>query len=276
MRRTSGFAVLVAVFLGCGPGKELPDPSMKGQTKPQPEPVTPVPAKSEDKARAIVEAALKATSGGDVTRIEKVKAFRSSATGVMQRPVAGQLLNLETTREFEAAWPNSFRLRVDSQSLKPFTIGLRRPVVWLREGDESRPFPDPRHAEEIAAIDAVGLNWLCLLVPLPDSKVVVFAHATTTFGEKAFDVVKASVAGFPVFTLTFNDAHLLSRVEYSNLEQGSQTTKLMNLTDHKPFGGLMLPAKVEVVRNGTVIEQWNMTKWEVVEKMDESIFDMPK
>ena len=276
MRRTTGFAVLAAVVFGCGPGKELPDPSLRGQSGPQTPLPTPIPTKSDDKARAVVDAALKATSGGQVARIEKVKAFRSSGKGVMRRPVGRQELDLETTREFESVWPNACRVRIESQSLKPLTLGMRRPALWMREGELLVPLPDPRGAEESVAIDTLGHNWLLYLVPLYDPKVIVFDPVQTTVGDKVFDSVKASVPGYPLFALTFNDAHLLTRVEYSNFETGTWVTKLLILGEHRPFDGILLPTKLDSLRNGTQVERWTMTKWEVVEKLDESTFDAPK
>ena len=275
MCRTAGFVVLVAVVIGCGPGKQLPDAAVKPSTPPV-EPTPTIPRMSEAKARTVVDAALRATSGGQVARIEKVKAFRSSAKGVMRRPVGGQLLDLDTTREFEAVWPNACRLRLDSQSLKPFTVGLNRPAIWVREGDQFQPIPDARRAEEIAAIDTLGRDWLMYLVPLYDPKVVAFDASTATVAGKTFDTVKVSVPGYPLFVLSFNEAHLLSRIEYTYTENGASITNVLLPTDHKPFDGILLPTKIEYVRNGQLVEQWNMTKWEVVEKMDETIFDVPK
>ena len=275
MCRTKGFAVLVAGLIGCGPGKQLPDAAVKPSAPPV-EPALRIPTKSDAAAKAVVDAALRATSGGQVARIETVKAFRSSAKGVMRRPVGGQLLDLDTSREFEAVWPNACRLRLDSQSLKPFTVGLNRPAVWVREGDEVQPIPDARRAEEIAATDTLGRDWLMYLVPLYDPAVVAFDASTTTVAGKTFDTVKVSVPGYPLFVLSFNDGHLLTRVEYLYVENGASVTTVLLPAEHKPFDGILLPTKIEYVRNGQLVEQWNVTKWEVVEKMDESIFDMPK
>ena len=276
MRHTHGFVVLVALLGGCGPGKELPDATQKVVTGPQTPPPATIPAASDDKAKAVVDAALKATSGGDVARLQKVKAFRSSGTGLMQRPVGGQNLNLETTREFETVWPNACRLRVESQSLKPFTLGMRRPAVWMREGDQAVPIPDPRAAEESVAVDTVGHNWILYLVPLLDPKTVVFDAAQLTVGTKPHNRVKAAVPGYPVFTLTFDDAHRLVDVEYAHLETGGWITKVLRLDAHKPFDGILLPTKIESVRNGVAVERWTMTKYQVVEKIDDAAFDAPK
>jgi hypothetical protein len=276
MCRTFGLAFFSVISIACGPGKQLPDASQRVVTGPQPPPAATVPAKSDEKAKAIVDAALKATSGGDVSRIEKVKAFRSSAKGFMSRPVGGQNLSLETTREFETVWPNACRLRIESQSLKPFTLGLRRPLLWTREGDQPMPIPDPRAAEESVAIDTVGHNWILFLVPLLDPKTVVFEPNAITLGDKKLKVVKAAVPGYPVFTLTFDAADLLVQVEYTNFETGAWVTKVLGLDAHKPFGGIMLPTKVESVRNGVPVERWVMSKWEAVEKIDDATFDPPK
>lgn len=276
MRRTPGSAVLVAFVLGCGPGKQLPDPSLRGQSGP-PAPFAPlIPPKSDDKAKAIVDAALKATSTGDVSRLEKIKAFRSSAKGYMQRPVGGQTLNLETTREFETVWPNACRVRIESQSMLPLTVGMRRPMIWMREGDKAVPFPDQRAAETNVAVDTVGHNWILFLVPLLDPRTVVFDPTSATIGDKKIHVVRAAVPGYPVFTLTFSDAHLLVQVEYAQVENGGVVNHVLAFDGHKPFGGVMLPTKVEGTHNGVVVERWTMTKWEAVEKIDDATFDPPK
>jgi hypothetical protein len=37
----------------------------------------------------------------------------------------------------------------------------------------------------------------------------------------------------------------------------------------------MLPTQVEFVRNGDLVERWTMT-WQIVDHIDDSVFDMPK
>lgn len=275
--RVVGIAALSAAAGGCGPGKQLPDESLKGTIGPSPEAAVKVPAESDPDARRVVDRCLKASTGDHVTRVEKIKAFKTTARGTMVRPLPGdQRLPVDSVREVRTKWPNSCRIRLDSVALQPFEMGLRRPVIWIRVGTEFVQLPDPLHQEELAATDLVGQHWLLTLAPLTNPKTVAFDPATRTLGDKPADVVKVAVPGYTVFTLTVNHAGLLSQVDYEFVERGSNIIKKIVLGEHKSFDGVMLPTLVEYVRSGELVERWTISKWEFFDTMDDGVFDPPK
>jgi hypothetical protein len=281
----AGLTALVAVTLGlsalsgCGEEKKLPGAESTG-TEPQVNSTPTVPAVSEEAARRVVDRAIKVMTDGHPERIEKTKVNRSTAKGHYFKPVNGQFQFVETTRQFQAVYPDRVRVEYDFQSEgNQLTIGLRRPAgVWARVTVGQPPVFDPQQFAEIVAVDAVGTYWLLTLTPLSDPKTVVFGLTTTPAGGRPFDTLKAVVPGYPVvFTLWFDQATwVLTRIEYANLEAGALVTKALAVSEYKPFAGLTLPTKIDYRRDGRIAEQWTVESWEFPDKIDEAVFIEPK
>lgn len=270
--------VAAAVLLGCGPGKQLPDKVAPPSQRSGPEPDAP-PATSEEAAKKIVAKCLDATTEKNPLRIEKAKASKSTAKGVMQRPLLEQIATVETTRRVQAVWPDRTKWVYDFKSdvIKPLSVGLRRPAVWVRDGNDPVPLPDTRAAEDVVLIDTTGQYWMLMLVPLTDPKAVVFAAGTAPIGPRTADTFKLALPGLPVFHLAVDQqTGLLARVEYANTEDGVVIRKILSLSDYKPTAGVQLPTKIEFVRNNNLVEKWSVESWEFVDAIDNAVFDPPK
>ena len=88
--------------------------------------------------------------------------------------------------------------------------------------------------------------------------------------------VKASIPGCPVFTLWFNEkTSLLGLVTCTHQEGGATIQKRFTLTGYKPIGGVQLPTRIELARNTQTVEQWEVTSWDFVDKIDDAVFDLP-
>lgn len=289
MRSLAWPAVIVAaagvgLVPGCGgPAKELPKVVPVAPDDPPDARPEPVPEKSEPAAAEVVAKAVRAATEGHPDRLAKVRVNRATMKGTVDRP--GR--HVATVRTLAAVWPDRWALADDSNDgngpLKVL-IRLRRPVLWsgtTREGQtESVRFPDPKAQEITVADELIGRHWLPLLLPLTDPKTVVFGHRKDATGPRAADVVKAAVPGCgPVFTLWFDAASgLLGRIDFDQREPGNPTPtrKQFVLFNHRLFGGVMAPGRVEYWHNGGKVEDWNVDAWEFPDRLDDATFDPPK
>jgi hypothetical protein len=277
-------AVGLSTLSGCGEGKLLPgagvistEPRVGSQV---------VPAASEEKARQVVERAIRAMTDGHPERVEKTKVNRSTAKGQYNRRLPdGQFRFVDTDRLFQAVYPD--RVRVDYE-FKPYefnpegsrlTIGLRRPVgVWVRDSTAPGAGFNAQQFSDLVAVDAIGTHWLLTLTPLADPQVVVFGFATASAGGRPFDTIKASHPSYPVvFNLWFEQATgRLAKIEYANMEAGAPVSKVIALGEYKPFGGLTLPTKINYTHNVTNAERWTVESWEFPDAIDDAVFAEPK
>jgi hypothetical protein len=286
-RLVVGLTALVAVVVvlsnlpGCGPEKTLPEGDKVATTPRDGGSLPAVPAASEEKARQVVERAIKAMTDGHPERVEKTKVNKSTAKGHYYKPVAsGQYQFVETRRVFQTAYPDKVRVEYDFlPESSQMTIGLRRPTgVWARVSNGQTPVFDPQQYAEIVSVDALGTYWLLTLTPLAEPKTVVYGLATTAAGGRPFDTVKAVVPGYPVeFKLWFGQSDgLLARIEYTHLEGGAPVSKLIAVAEPRAFAGLTLPTKIEYTRNAQRAEQWTVESWEFPDAIDDAVFTEPK
>lgn len=292
MRRATGFgvglaSVGLALLVGCGPEKKLPD-----KEPPVVDPGPPaIPTESQPEAREVVEHAVQALTDGHPERLEKAKVNRLVLEGLVRFPVpmTDQTVMAKTIRRLAGVWPDRLRFEQETPSEKPRLVlsGYRPAGFWLlAASDEGRPEPiplgNPQQQEEILRVDGVGQYWFYLLVPLIDPKTVVFEARTTRLPDPAgkdieVEGIKVAVPNHPVFTLWFDrKTHLLARIQYPHSERGSPIRKMITIASHKPSAGLILPAVVRFDRNEFTVEEWNALSWEFPERLDESVFDPPK
>jgi hypothetical protein len=276
--------MLAAAIPGCGPGKELPDEIPK--TTENTEKGSGVPTASEPAARAYVEKALKAFTGGKPELVTKVKFSRAVLNGTSQLPIENRPTEFSSERTIAAAWPDRFA--VTNHLTKP---GLELNAgIWLRGKDltmlhGSVEFNPPNRAEIIQTEPAnVALgHWMATLVPLADPRAIVFDFQSASVippqgGQpQPVQMLKLALPDFPVFQLAFDPkTDLLIRVESSIPDQGVRVRKLWTASDHKPGpDGRILPGKTEVRHNNTVVEIWTVEKWEFPAEIPETEFAPP-
>jgi hypothetical protein len=274
-----GVAVLLSTLSGCGQEKSLPTPDPEPESRGGGEQRV-IPAASEEQARQVVERAIRAMTDGHPERVQKTKVNRSTAKGHYYKLLNGQYQFVETHRVFQAVYPDRARADYD---FKPegyqLTIGMRRPAgVWAKVTNGPAPAFDPQQFAEVVAVDAIGTHWMLTLTPLAEPKTVAFGFATASADGRPYDTIKVSIPGYPVvFGLWFEQASArLTRVDYSHLEAGVAVTKVIALSEHRPFAGLTLPTKIEYTRNGQIAEQWAVESWEFPDTIDDAVFVEPK
>ena len=179
-------------------------------------------------------------------------------------------------------WPDRARIdyRFATGDIKRSLFLIRRPSVWVyvEKDSQLQEFspPSAKEKEENVAVAITGQYWLPMLLPLVDPKTIVFGAAQEMLEDQRADVVKASIPGCPVFTLWFNEkTSLLGLVTCTHQEGGATIQKRFTLTGYKPIGGVQLPTRIELARNTQTVEQWEVTSWDFVDKIDDAVFDLP-
>lgn len=273
-------AVGLSSLTGCGPEKSLPGVDTVATDRGE-KPTAEVPAASEEKARQVVDRAVKAMTDGHPERLQKTKVNRSTAKGHYYKPVNGQFQFVETNRQFQAVYPNQIRVDYEftAEGGRTNTIGLRRPAgAWFRDSAAPSPVQDPQQFAEMVGVDAIGTHWMVTLTPLTDPQVVAYGFAPASAGGRPFDTVKVAIPGYPVvYTLWFDQASgLLARVAFTNFVVGTKVDKELAVSEHKPFAGLTLPTKISYTHNGQTAETWTVDTWEFPDRIDDAVFVEPK
>jgi hypothetical protein len=282
MRHLSAWAVgavAAAVAIGCGPGKELPDPVSRstgsspagGDTKEQ------VPATADPAAKAVTDRALKAITQNSIDQLVKPKSSRVVQRGGIQLPNNPVLTG--ATRRIEAGWPDRARVAYEfKDAVAPtITLGMRGPLAWKTRGPTREMVANPTEVAQTLRTDVLAQHWMLLGLPLAEPGAVVFAPQTETVANRAATTVKFVLPDLPVFHVTFDDqSGLPVRIEYTTTESGQRLRKVLTVTEHKPSGGLLLPSELEFVQNGVLAEKWTVETWEFPDKLDDTLFDAPK
>jgi hypothetical protein len=281
MRRFSAWAVglvAAAVVIGCGPGKEIPDevPGPKALIGPASDPLGPAASASDPEAKAVVDRAVKAITENVPGGLGKAKVSRAVYKGEMQLPQRSAMTKMERT--IEAVWPDQALVIIAFKEEQPQTaapsvsLGLNHNEGWMKNGSALVP-GNPADMAQIIQTDVTAQYWLMLGPALAETRLVAYDLKKTAGGS----TVKLAFPNMPVLRVTFEDkSGLPVQVEYNPVEQQQRLHKVLKMSDHKPTGGLLLPAALELFQNDRLTERWATESWEFPEKIDPSHFEAPK
>ncbi len=273
-----GFVVTVVLVVGCEPVKELPTDVPKVDRAPTLPQVT--PNKSEPAAKAIVDRAVLALTGGKPELLAKGKVSRANLKGVrFTRDTATQWT--EVNRTVAAVWPDRVYAAEDFQAQNNKVViegWLRRPEMIVFNNGVPHPHANPTEREQNFASDEVGQHWMALLIPATDPKAVLFDSQSVESDRRMLRLVKLALGAYPTYHLTFDGkTDALLRVEYAVTEFGSPRLTTMIYSDHKPGPeGLVLPYKFECLHNGVAVERLTVEKWELPAAIKDEEFSPPK
>lgn len=239
-----------------------------------------VPDKPDPDAKAVVERAVKALTGGKPELLAKLKTSRVALKGTLVFPIENTNQSLEATRTVAAVWPNRVYGLTEVHphgNRLGIEVWLHRPNFATANNGQFSPLPNHDLIELNFAYDAVGQIWMPLLLPLADAKAVVFDLQSVVFEARSLHLLKLSLDNYPLYQLTFDAKDALVRVEYATTDTGVPRRTTMAFSDHKPGpDGLVLPHKFECRHNNTVVERWTVEKWEFPEKIGDEQFSPPK
>lgn len=285
-RLATGVALAAFGFAlaGCGPAKELPNVDDLPTAPGAGEKAVAVPTQSEAAAKEYAETARKAFGGGNADLVAKSALSRATFKGMMVDPESAA--QTPAKRTIAAGWPDRFyagnELDVGGQPLH-IRVWARGDALSVFQGDRESERVNSAEQLKIVRADAVGQHWMALLLPLADPKAVVYDLKSAdvvlphTSQSRPMKLLKLALPDRPAYQLTFDaKTDLLVRVEYTTAELGGQMRKQWTVVEHKSGpDGRMLPAKTECRHKGTMVEKWDVEKWEFPASIDAD-FDMKK
>ncbi len=279
----AALAVAAGLIVGCGAGKELPNATPKGPNDDAPAAV--VPAASEPAAKAYIETAVKAYTGGKPELVAKGKASRAVLKGKQYK--LDDVPVVETVRTIAAVWPDRYLDNDERQAQgrkAVVTAYLHRPHFVVVEGSVEQVLSNNTERERNFTGDATGQFWMTLFLPLTDPKAVVYDLRPNTFLPLGaaqpipVQTLKLSLGEFPSYQLTFDaKTDLLLRVDYNYSQYGTPTRQTWTMGNHKTGPeGFFLPTNTEFRLNNSVVEEWVVEKWEFPAAIADTEFSPPK
>jgi hypothetical protein len=240
-----------------------------------------VPAASDPKAKEYVEKAVKAFTAGKPELVGKGNTSRAVLKGRVIRQDVG---TTDTERTITAVWPDRIAVTDDVQGRRVTAYSHRPNFAVVQQGREVEELPNRAETARNFTADVTAQHWMCVLAPLLDKKAVVFdarpadVVSPQTGQPQAVNLLKLALPDSPLYQLVFDGkTDLLLRVEYTLVEQGVRRRKRWSALEHKPGpDGQMLPSKLEMGHDGTIVEQWAETKWEFPATIPDTEFSPPK
>lgn len=278
MRRMWGVAGIMAIGTAVGLGCSNDPPPIQhakavpGSNTDKPvelPPMTP-PDKFDAAAKAIVDDAIKAHTGGKPELLQKLKSVEYTREG---QALAGGQLPISSKWLIHAAWPNRVRFHLE-MSDRPINVLCRNgDKVWQSSGGTK--FEPPDDFARDFRIDATS-EWLWMLFPLTEPSTVLAMAPETTANTRPAVGVRIWANGVTDAILHFDkETKLLVRITFEGRESRRKVTKELAILTHKTFHGLTLPDKMILKADGTVLAEWNTTALDFRPTIDAKVFENP-
>jgi hypothetical protein len=232
-------------------------------------------ARAEDKpdVSALLEKGIKALGGE--ARLEKLKAATWKGKGTFH---AGGTA-MEYTGEWAMQAPDRYRAIVHAEA-----NGTKYKRVRVLDGDKGWTKADDNPAEEMNA-DAVAeirrelhAQWLTRLVPLRDGSFTMAVTGTTKVGELpavGLEVTAKDGRKFHLYLDRDSGLLLKSETRIKPVGASEEVKQEVLYADYKDVGGIKHAAKIIVKRDGRTILEQEVTEYQPMEKLDESMFAKP-
>ena len=231
-----------------------------------------LPARADDKdATAIVDKAIGALGGAE--KLGKVSAFAWKSKGTINFGGNENEFNGKVTIK----GLDQYRRESVNDQFSAVVV-LDGAKGWRKFGDNSSELEGERLANEKRV---VYLNVIPItLVALKGTGFKYEAAGEEKIGDKAAVVLKVTGPDSKDFKLSFDkESGLPVKLVASNILgfQGSEEYTLeMTFANYKDFGGIKKATKVEMKRDGEAFQNWEVTEFKVLDKVDADTFTEPK
>ncbi len=281
MRHFIGYtivALIAAIALGCGSGKELPDvvPHTKEAGVTSPDPVEKAPEASDPAAKAIADRAIKAITQNQPDLLVKARNCKLTAHGLFQLPPKNQTMT-EAKCIINSMWPDRGQITYDFGGSHKLVFGKRGVFGWWV--NSPLPYVAPSELAQVIQTDLMAQQWFLVGLGLAESGAVFFDPKNEKTAKSSTTTIKVGLKDLLVYRVAFDDqSGLPVRIEYAPLEIGQRVRvkKVISASDPMLASGLMLPTTISLTQNEQLAYRWTVDHWDFPEKMDDSVFDPPK
>jgi len=261
-------------LVGCAEDKGIPERPPDSEVKPRassPEAVK--PDKEDPAARAIVEKAIAAHTGGKPERLEKFKTHHIVMKGRMVSPEDRSFVNMGI--ETWSAWPDQFAIRFDKGDQTALSWAVTPNGGYQRQ-DARTVVPMSPADTRVIHHDCAVLAWGGTIAALANPGAMYHHPGTSTLDDRSFRTVRCYVPGQPEWTLWFDEkTGLLDRIFYQGLEGSILKAKSLVLGNYAEEHGVKLPKQISLTIGGTPYFQMKVESLETPEKLEPKTFTEP-
>lgn len=232
------------------------------------------PARADDAkdVTAILDKAVKALGGEE--KLSKAKGFTLKAKATLT--FMGMDIELETavTSKGVAASRQEFAGSFGGMDIRGVTV-LAGKDGWQTMNDQTMDLPDDRRA---AAVRERYMNVAPVLVlPLKGKGFKLAAGGEEPVDGKPAAVVKATDPDGKEFKVYFDKASGLPVRTAGRVLgfAGDEADQVATYSDFKDMGGIKKATKVVVTRDGEKFATQQVTEFELLEKVDDKLFEKP-
>ena len=231
-----------------------------------------IPARGDEKdANAIVDKAITALGGAE--KLGKVNAFSWKAKGTITfNGNENDFTSQVTTKGLE-----QYRREFGNDQFS-IVVVVDGAKGWRKFGDNSSELEGDMLANEKRML---YLNVIPVtLVALKGKGFKYEAAGEEKVGDKPAVILKVTGPDGKDFTLSLDKesglpVKLVAKVMLG-FQQGQEYTSETTYADYKDFGGIKKATKVEMKRDGEAFQNWEITEFKVLDKVDAETFTEPK
>lgn len=228
--------------------------------------VFPTPVAAEEIGRQVIDRAIVAHGGA--ARVKAAKGMTWTERGTYY----GMGEGVPYTGEYAFQAPDRFKMLIAGA----FTIVVDGKQGWVRSGDVTREMRPEEQAEQAETLHA---SWVVTLAPLDDPAYRLTSAGETQIQGKDAVGVKVSREGRRPVTLWFHKATfelLKSTTTVKSPEMNYQEVLEETVVEQAELvGGLRVPRRVTILRDGKKFVEATMENYQVAEKLPDSHFAKP-
>jgi hypothetical protein len=216
-----------------------------------------IPARADEaEARKIVEAGIKAKGGAGKKHAVTWKG-------------KGKFYGMGNAIDYTGTWslhlPGKKRMEIDNF----ITIVVNGDMGWF--GDQEMNKDQLAEQKEDMYAD-----WVMELYPLKEKGFTLATLGESKVGDKPVIGVKVSHEGRRDINLYFDkSSHLLAKMEHTMKEMGKESKFEAIITDWAEVGGIKVPSKMTIKRDGELYVDGEMTDYTMLDKLPDKTFEKP-
>jgi hypothetical protein len=234
---------------------------------------SPAPAKSDPASVAIVEAAIKAHTGGKPELLSGWKATSFKLVGRIN-PRAP----IPATLEVKMEWPEKFRARWDLAGQIPYVVVRHGETVWNETEGRDKLLASPEKAADIIA--DTPTQWLCFLGCLTNPDAVFAPFPPLESLDRPNVGVRVWCPNLPPAVVHFEtETKRVAQITAIGREDGKEVTKEFYFEKGATFkaaNGVQFPDKRVDKINGAAMGEWEIASVELGAPIDAKLFEKPK
>ncbi|MGL4420874.1 MAG: hypothetical protein ACRCZF_09440 [Gemmataceae bacterium] len=272
--------ILGLAVLGCEKSRKptFAEPVEAAKNEPLANTLMPKPRETDLDAESILDAAVRAHTGGKPELLEKLRGHNVERTGKMFDVKREQMI--EASMIGDAVWADKYRVVFrgvkNETTLTMCLMGNDGWQVFPGQNDE-KALPMPPGMPAIMAAD-VYAEWMLVLAPLRlgSSHIAKREPTEEKVDGKSTDGVWVWMENrVPILVLIDRETKRVVRVKYTVEEFGGPVPKSLSVYEHITEGGIRIPYRIDYAANSKPFAQWTKSRVTFPKSIPDSYFQKP-